>query len=78
MSRMLRDINVGVAIMVGVSSGYYIYEPLIRKHALERERAEAELAEAAAAAEEPVERVRSTVHPGVNAPLMGWLRGRGG
>ena len=76
MSRMLRDINVGVAIMVGVTSGYYIYEPLVRKHAQQRAVAEAELAEAASAAEEPLEHVRKDVHPGVDAPITSWLSGR--
>lgn len=76
MARALRDINVGVALMVGVASGYYIYEPLIRQHDFKRRDAEAELREVAKAADVPLERLQQA-QLAKQAPFTHWLLYRG-
>lgn len=58
MARMLRTINVGMACMAGVASGYYIFEPLVRSAAELQQEQEAEIERIAEAVEEPVSHVR--------------------
>jgi hypothetical protein len=53
MAPVLRDINAGVAILVGIASGYYIFEPEIRRHELQRRELEEELSTIAKQAREP-------------------------
>ena len=73
MARALRDINVGIAMMVGVASGYYIYEPLIRHREMERRKQQEELEALAAAVEEPVDKLKDAVPPDTHAPFTRWL-----
>jgi hypothetical protein len=61
MARSLRDINVGIAMMTGVASGYYIFEPVVRA-AAERDKAEVvELTAIADVTREPFESVKAQV-----------------
>ena len=74
MSRVLRDINVGVAMMVGVYSGYYIFEPLIREQEAKRQACEAELAEISEATGEPVAELRKQLAANqLHAPVSRWI-----
>ena len=63
---------MGIALMMGVATGYYIWEPLIRQHEMKRREAEAELRAVAAAADEPFERVQQAA-AAKNAPITRWL-----
>lgn len=62
MSRALRDINVGIAIMCGVASGYYIFDPVVRAAGEEYTQKKAEELEISEAVREPIE----TIHAQVN------------
>jgi hypothetical protein len=74
MARVLKDINVGIAMMVGVTSGYYVYEPLIRQHEIRRRAVQDELEAISEAVGEPVDALQSDIVPNhVNAPWTRWL-----
>ena len=74
MSRALRDINVGIAMMVGVAAGCYTFEPLIREQELKRRAAERELVAISEATREPVADVRRQLdRHRYNAPWTRWL-----
>ena len=61
-------------MIAGVTSGYYIFEPLIREHEVERRAREAELEAVAEAAQEPVAEVRRQMTgDGGDAPVTRWL-----
>jgi hypothetical protein len=77
MARALKDINVGLAMMLGVASGYYIYEPLLRKHEIRRRAEQQELEALAEAVEEPVEKVSNDLSKTTYAPFTRWLLYRG-
>lgn len=59
MSRALRDINVGIAIMCGVASGYYIFDPVVRAAGEEYQQKKTEAREISEAVREPVEAVEA-------------------
>lgn len=59
MSRALRDINVGIAIMCGVASGYYIFDPVVREVGEEYKRTKAEAREISQVVCEPVESIQA-------------------
>lgn len=68
MSRALRDINVGIAIMCGVASGYYIFDPVVRAAGEEHKQKKAEEIEIAQVVREPL--------PYVQAQLAGAQAGK--
>lgn len=74
MARVLKDINIGIAMMAGVTSGYYIYEPLIRKHEMGRRAVQGELEDISEVVGEPVDELQAAIAPNhVNAPWTRWL-----
>eukprot|EP01025_Chloroclados_australasicus_P039419 TRINITY_DN4078_c2_g1_i1.p1 TRINITY_DN4078_c2_g1~~TRINITY_DN4078_c2_g1_i1.p1 ORF type:complete len:237 (-),score=2.36 TRINITY_DN4078_c2_g1_i1:172-792(-) len=76
MVRFLRDINLGMAVMVGVASGYYIFEPFVRKQELLRRECEVELQAISDVTHEPLERVRHDLQRrSKDTPITSWLFG---
>jgi hypothetical protein len=74
MARVLRDINVGMAAIVGVCSGYYIFEPEIRKQEIRRRELEEEMHEISEKAREPYSTVKEQVMGNKShAPFTRWL-----
>lgn len=59
MSRALRDINVGIAIMCGVASGYYIFDPVVRAAGEEYKQRKTQAREISEAVREPIEAVEA-------------------
>jgi hypothetical protein len=59
--KALREISVGMAMMCGVASGYYIFEPVVRSAAAEQRARLNEIKEIAELAEEPIDDVKAQV-----------------
>jgi hypothetical protein len=59
--KALREVSVGMAMMSGVASGYYIFEPVVRSAAAQQTAQLNEMAEIAELTGEPIDDVKAQV-----------------